>query len=135
MGKSKKLKTHPEDGSRKIGDLFLSRPKPKMAATPDPQSSSSEEEEMDAPDPIPNAADPLLTLPVGDLRALATKGDILNITQNLRTLFRTDIVVLNEEMTAVTDRVRATEEDVTSMAQRHQATEEKLRLLQISHHT
>ncbi|CAH2308105.1 Hypothetical predicted protein [Pelobates cultripes] len=137
MGKqNKKLKTHPGDRSQKIGDMFLSRPKPNMAATLDPQTSSSEEEEvMDEPDPIPEAADPLLNLPLGDLGAPATKGDILNILKNIRTLFRTDIAVLQEDLTAVAERVRATEEDVTSVAQRQQATEEKLRLLQVSHHT
>ncbi|CAH2247687.1 Hypothetical predicted protein [Pelobates cultripes] len=136
MGKrNKKLKTHPEDGSRKIGDLFLARPKPKMAATPDPQSSSSDEETLDVPDPIPEATDPISSLAMGDLRALATKGDILNILQNLHTLFRSDMAILQEEVTAVTGRVSVAEEDLTAMAERQQATEEKLTHLQSSHQT
>ncbi|CAH2221736.1 Hypothetical predicted protein [Pelobates cultripes] len=118
MGKrNKKLKTHPEDGSRKIGDLFLARPKPKMAATPDPQSSSSEEETLDAPDPIPEATDPVSSLAMGDLRAPATK----------------DMAILQEEVTAVTGRVRVAEEDITAVAERQQAMEEKLIHLQSSH--
>ncbi|CAH2330230.1 Hypothetical predicted protein [Pelobates cultripes] len=134
MGKrNKKLKTRPEDGSRQIGDLFLARPKPKMAATPDPQSSSSEEETPDAPDPIPKATDHISSLAMGDLRAPATKGDILNILQNMRTLFRSDMAILQEEVTAVTGRVRVAEEDLSAMAERQQATEKKLTHLQSSH--
>ncbi|CAH2219924.1 Hypothetical predicted protein [Pelobates cultripes] len=104
-----------------------------MAATPDPQSSSSDEETLDAPDPIPEATDPISSLAMGDLRAPATKGDILNILQNLRTLFRSDMAILQEEVTAVTGRVRVAEEDLTAMAERQQATEEKLTHLQSSH--
>ncbi|CAH2302212.1 Hypothetical predicted protein [Pelobates cultripes] len=118
MGKRiKKLKTHIEDRSRKISDLFLSLPKPKMAVTLDPQSSSSEEEALDAPDPIPEVADPISSLPLGDLRAPTTKGDILNILQNLRTLFHSDITILQEELTGVTGRVRVAEENIAAMAQ------------------
>ncbi|CAH2307836.1 Hypothetical predicted protein [Pelobates cultripes] len=104
-----------------------------MAATPDPQSSSSEEETLDAPDPIPEATDPISSLAMGDLRAPATKGDILNILQNLRTLFHSAMAILQEEVTAVTGRVRVAEEDLTAMAERQQATEEKLTHLQSSH--
>ncbi|CAH2274358.1 Hypothetical predicted protein [Pelobates cultripes] len=101
-----------------------------MAATPDPQSSSSDEETLDAPDPIPEATDPISSLAMGDLRAPATKGDILNILQNL---FHSDMAILQEEVTAVTGRVRIAKEDLTAMTERQQATEEKLTHLQSSH--
>ncbi|CAH2283966.1 Hypothetical predicted protein [Pelobates cultripes] len=132
--KKQKLKTYLEDVSRKIGDLFLARPKSKMAATPDPQSSSSEEETLDALDPIPEATDPIRSLSLGDLKAPATKGDILNILQNLRTLFHSDMAILQEEVTVVTGRVRVAEEDIAAKAQRHQTREETLIYPQSSHH-
>ncbi|CAH2315403.1 Hypothetical predicted protein [Pelobates cultripes] len=71
--------------------------------------------------------------PLGDLGAPAIKGDILSLLKHLRTWFRTDIAVLREEITAVTDRVRATEEDVSSMTQHQEITEQKLQQLQSSH--
>ncbi|CAH2295763.1 Hypothetical predicted protein [Pelobates cultripes] len=101
-----------------------------MAETADPQSSSSEEEALDAPDPIQQTADPLSTL--GDLGTSDTKGDI---QKNLRTMFRKDIEVLQEEVTTVTDRVRATEEDITSIAPCQQVKGEKLQHLQSLHQT
>ncbi|CAH2315581.1 Hypothetical predicted protein [Pelobates cultripes] len=89
-----------------------------MAATPESLGYSSEEDPLDSPDTIPEADDPFSAIQVGDLGAPATKGDILGLLKNLRTWFRTDIALLREEVTAVTDRVKATEEDISSIAQR-----------------
>ncbi|CAH2292708.1 Hypothetical predicted protein [Pelobates cultripes] len=118
MGKrSKKLKASSDDGTRRIGDIFLARPKTKMAAAPDSPGLSSDEDPLDSPEAIPEADDPFSAVQLGDLGAPATKGDILGLLKHLRTWFRTDMALLREEVTAVTDRVKATEEDITSMAQ------------------
>ncbi|CAH2249927.1 Hypothetical predicted protein [Pelobates cultripes] len=61
--------------------------------------------------PYRKAADRISSLSWGDLRTPATKGDILSILQNLRTLFRSDMAILQEEVTTVTGRVKDAEED------------------------
>ncbi|CAH2300452.1 Hypothetical predicted protein [Pelobates cultripes] len=88
-----------------------------MAATPDSKGLSSEEDPLDSPDAIPEVDDPFSAIQLGDVGAPAIKGDILSLLKHLRTFFRTDIAVLREEVTAITDRVKATEEDISSMAQ------------------
>ncbi|CAH2222790.1 Hypothetical predicted protein [Pelobates cultripes] len=134
MGKrSKKLKASSDDGTRRIGDIFLARPKTKMAAAPDSPGLSSDEDPLDSPDAIPEADDPFSTVQLGDLGAPATKGDILGLLKHLRTWFRTDMALLREEVTAVTDRVKATEENITSMAQCQTDATERLQQLQGSH--
>ncbi|CAH2324221.1 Hypothetical predicted protein [Pelobates cultripes] len=98
MGKrSKKLKASSDDGTRRIGDIFLARPKTKMAAAPDSPRLSSDEDPLDSPDAIPEADDPFSAVQLGDLGAPATKGDILGLLKHLRTWFRTDMALLREE--------------------------------------
>ncbi|CAH2274428.1 Hypothetical predicted protein [Pelobates cultripes] len=104
-----------------------------MAATPESLGHSSEEDPLDSPDAIPEADDPFSAIQVGDLGAPATKGDILGLLKHLRTWFRTDIALLREEVMAVTDRVKATEEDISSIAQRQTSATEQIRQLQGSH--
>ncbi|CAH2248398.1 Hypothetical predicted protein [Pelobates cultripes] len=134
MGKrTKKLKASSDDGTRRIGDIFLARPKTKMAAASDSPGLSSDEDPLDSPEAIPEVDDPFSAVQLGDLGAPATKGDILGLLKHLRTWFRTDIALLREEVTAVTDRVKATEEDITSMAQCQTDATERLQQLQGSH--
>ncbi|CAH2282023.1 Hypothetical predicted protein [Pelobates cultripes] len=75
-----------------------------MAAATDCHGSSSEEDPLDAPDAIPEARDPFVTAPMGDLGAPATKGDIVNLLKNVRCLFHADMAILREDVTAVTNR-------------------------------
>ncbi|CAH2277010.1 Hypothetical predicted protein [Pelobates cultripes] len=134
MGKrTKKLKAHSDEGTRRIGDIFLARPKTKMVATPESVGLSSEEDPLNSPDAIPKADDPFSTIQVGDLGAPATKGDILGLLKHLHTWFRTDIALLREEVTAITDRVKATEEDISSIAQQQTGATGQIRQLQGSH--
>ncbi|CAH2323204.1 Hypothetical predicted protein [Pelobates cultripes] len=96
MGKhSKRLKMHSGDGNRSICELFRTRPRPQKVVPPDNSSSSSSEDEL----------------------ALATKGDIMDLMVNIWVFFWGDLAVIQEEVMAVTDRVRATEEDITSLSQ------------------
>ncbi|CAH2248851.1 Hypothetical predicted protein [Pelobates cultripes] len=76
-----------------------------MAALPDHLSSSSEEDLVDAPDAKPGAEQPVIYLQLENRGALATKGDIMNLV-----VFRADLAVVREELTAITDRVKATEQ-------------------------
>ncbi|CAH2276582.1 Hypothetical predicted protein [Pelobates cultripes] len=104
-----------------------------MAAVPDSPGLSSDVDPLDSPDAIPEADDPFSAVQLGDLGAPATKGDILGLLKHLRTWFRTDMALLREEVTAITDRVKATEEDITSMAQRQSDATERLQQLHGSH--
>ncbi|CAH2293395.1 Hypothetical predicted protein [Pelobates cultripes] len=104
-----------------------------MVATPESVGLSSEEDPLDSPDAIPEADDPFSTIQVGDLGAPATKGDILGLLKHLHTWFRTDIALLREEVKAVTNRVKATEEDISSIAQQQTGATEQIRQLQGSH--
>ncbi|CAH2296291.1 Hypothetical predicted protein [Pelobates cultripes] len=70
---------------------------------------------------------------LGDLGAPATKGDILGLLKHLRTWFRTHIALLCEEVTAITDRVKAKEEDISSIAQSLSDAMERMKQLQGSH--
>ncbi|CAH2277247.1 Hypothetical predicted protein [Pelobates cultripes] len=64
MGKrSKKLKASSDDGTRRIGDIFLARPKTKM-----------DEDPLDSPDAIPEADDPFNTVQLGNLRGSRNEG-------------------------------------------------------------
>ncbi|CAH2223572.1 Hypothetical predicted protein [Pelobates cultripes] len=130
MGKClKKLKTQAGDGHQSIRELFHMRPKPKMAAPPANQDSSSESEELlDAPDPIPEAAQSTPHTLTGDRGALATKGDIIDLMVQLWSFFRADLVVVQEEVTAVT----AAEENITSLSQAQAGTSEHVRQIQTS---
>ncbi|CAH2224664.1 Hypothetical predicted protein [Pelobates cultripes] len=97
-----------------------------MAATPDSLGLSSEEDPLDSPDAIPEADDPFSAIQLGDLGAPATKRDILGLLKHLRTWFRTDIAMLREEVTAITDRVKATEEDISCTAQCQSGATERI---------
>ncbi|CAH2274330.1 Hypothetical predicted protein [Pelobates cultripes] len=114
MGKrSKKLKTQAGEGHRSIGELFHKRPKPKMAAPPESQDSPKQ------PNPHPHTI-------TGDRGAPATKGDIMDLMVHLRAFFRADLPLVQEEVTAVTEQIRATEEDITSLTQTQAGTSEQV---------
>ncbi|CAH2300910.1 Hypothetical predicted protein [Pelobates cultripes] len=99
--KTKRLKTLTGDSSYSISDLLQPQPKPKMAAPPDSPYSSSEEEGLDAPNEIPHTVGHIATLPAEDLQALATKGDIKALMNNILA-FNADLDIIRENVPSCT---------------------------------
>ncbi|CAH2312571.1 Hypothetical predicted protein [Pelobates cultripes] len=99
-----------------------------MAAGPEPPK-----ELMDAPDAIQEALQPDLPMLSGDLKAPATRGDIVNLLSNFRSYFRADLAVLQEEVMAFTNWVKMVEEDVSLLAQRQTGTVEEMQVIQAFH--
>ncbi|CAH2306317.1 Hypothetical predicted protein [Pelobates cultripes] len=84
-------------------------------------------------DPIQGADHPEEPLQSGDRGAATTKSDFMDLMVHICTIFHADLAVVQEELTAVTDRVKATEKEVSSLSQRHADAAEQIRLLRASH--
>ncbi|CAH2327949.1 Hypothetical predicted protein [Pelobates cultripes] len=133
MGKkTKKLKTLNWEGSRNIGDLLQQRPRPKMVAPPDSPYTFSEEV-MDATDKIPHTVGNLSTPLTEDLTAPATKGDIKALMNNIHAFYNADLDIIQEDITVVTTRVRATEEHLSTVAHQQENSNEQIQSLQAAH--
>ncbi|CAH2283283.1 Hypothetical predicted protein [Pelobates cultripes] len=104
-----------------------------MVARPYHYVSSSKKELLDAPDPIQGAVHPEELLQSKDRGAQATKGDIMNLMVHIHTFFHANLAVVQEELMAVTDRVKAMEKDVSSLSQHQADVVEQIRHLQASH--
>ncbi|CAH2274645.1 Hypothetical predicted protein [Pelobates cultripes] len=117
---SKKLKTLSGESNRSIGELFTTRPKSKMAAPPDIScSSSSSEDLMDA-----------LTL-YRRQQGQHLKCRLRTVVH--RAFFHADLVVIQEEVSAVTDRAKVREEDISTLLQCQADSTEQIQRLQTSH--
>ncbi|CAH2282964.1 Hypothetical predicted protein [Pelobates cultripes] len=93
-----------------------------MALLPDIFCSSSKDL-LDAPDPIPEASLPTPNLHTENRGAPSTRGDIMDLMVNVRAFFRAGLAVVQEEVVAVTDRVKATVEDIATLSQRQSSSQ------------
>ncbi|CAH2293428.1 Hypothetical predicted protein [Pelobates cultripes] len=98
----------------------------------DHPGSSSEEDMFNATDLISEAVQPAAHPLMEDQGAHATKGDTMDLISNICTFFA-DLALVQEELTAVTGRVKATEDDVSSLSQKQVRAVEQLQCFQILH--